>query len=120
MNLMQNQAEEFEYSYEDAAQIILQNISAELQNKLDFDDIVRILELKDDYFEIVGIIPEEDKESICTYPIDLDEEAMNLYIINNAVSDDIILTVEQIEEIMQAELIYLDINGQLEEPTHLN
>lgn len=117
---MKEQEEVFEYINEDAAEIILENISMELEDKLDFDDIMKLLELKDEYFKKVGIIEEEGKESICTYPMDLDEEAMNLFIITNAVQYDIILTVEEMEEIMEAEFIYLEINGQLDEPTHLN
>jgi hypothetical protein len=115
-----NEENEFEYNNEEAADVILQNISTDLQNKLDFEDIIKILELKDEYFKKVGIIPVDDKESICDYPIDLDEEAMNLFIISNAVRDNIILTMEEMVEIMDAELIYLDINGQLDDPTHLN
>lgn len=109
---------EFQYDYEDAANVILENISRDLQNKLNSDDIVKILELKDDYFEEVGIIPADDKESICDYPMELDEEAMNLFIVTNAVRDNIILTMEEMVEIMDAELIYLEINGQLSDPSH--
>ena len=114
-----NQEDEFEYDYEDAAEIILQNISVDLKNKLDFDYIMTLLDIRDDYYMKVGIIEEEGKESICTYPIDLDEEAMNLFIITNAVQYGIILTDEEMVEIMQAELVYLGMNGQLDEPTHL-
>ncbi len=116
----ENEQGEFEYNNEEAAKIIFQNISDELGGKLVFGDMMNILELRDEYFKKVGIIEEEGKESICTYPIDLDLEAMNLFIINNAVKHGIILTEEDMEEIMLAELIYLDIFKQLEEPTHLN
>ena len=115
-----NEPGEFEYNNEEVAKIIFQNISDELAAKLVFGDMMNILELRDEYFKKVGIIEEEGKESICSYPIDLDEESMNLFIITNAIQLDIILTEEEIEEIMMAELIYLEINNQIDEPTHLN
>ena len=117
---MQDEEEEFEYIDEDATKIILQHISDTLKDKLNFGDIMKLLELRDEYFKKVGIIQEEGEESICTYPIDLDEEAMNHYIITNAVQFEIILTLEEMEQIMDAESIYLENNGQLEDPTHLN
>jgi hypothetical protein len=117
---MKEQEEEFEYINEDATKIILENISNELIDKLDFIDIMHLLELKDEYFKKIGIIKEKGQESICTYPIDLDAEAMNLFIITNALQYNILLKVEEMEEIMNAEFIYLEINGQLDEPSHLN
>lgn len=118
---MEDQENDFEYSNEDATEIILENISMELWEKLGFEDVVKLLELKDEYFKLVGIIQKEGEESICTYPISLDEHAMNLYIMTNAIlKHKIVLTIDEVEEIMQAELIYLAVNGQIDDDFYLN
>ena len=104
---MENQEELFDYNNEEAAKTVLQNISKELKDKLEVDDVVRLMELKEEYFKIVGIYREEGKQSICTYPIELNEDEMNLYIISNAVRFEIILSVAQ----MVGSVFYLTQNS---------
>ena len=77
------------------------------KDKLEVDDVVRLMELKEEYFKIVGIYREEGKQSICTYPIELNEDEMNLYIISNAVRFEIILSVAQ----MVGSVFYLTQNS---------
>lgn len=107
--------EEFEYNDEDATEIILENISDSLKNKLDFDDIMALLEIKDEYFEKVRV----NEEANGNAPVNIEWDAMNLFIITNAVQYDIILSMEEMEEIIEAELIYLKINEQVADPTEL-
>ena len=104
--------EEFEYNNEDATEYILENISDNLKNKLDFDDIMTLLEIKDEYFEKVRV----SEEAKGNAPENIEWDAMNHFIITNAVQYDIILSMEEMEEIIEAELIYLKINEQISDP----
>jgi hypothetical protein len=68
MKNMKNDEEEFEYNDEDATKIILENISDNLKNKLDFDDIMTLLEIKDEYFEKVRV----SEEANCNAPLNIE------------------------------------------------
>ncbi|MBC5772794.1 hypothetical protein H8S95_01855 [Pontibacter sp. KCTC 32443] len=106
-----------EYIVEDAAEIVLSNISVELQNKFSYDDIIEILDAEFEFLELSGIA--SNKPSIVDIPIHipakLDEEAMEYFIINLCAKKGIYLTYEELQEILDAEMIYLEQQGLIDD-----
>lgn len=101
------------YVTEDAARVVYENISDELKEKLDIDDIIKILEVEFEYQQKTGLV--SDQESIVDVPMDVDFEAMEYFIINECVKNDIILTYEELSDIMEAETLYLKSLGLIDE-----
>ena len=113
----------FEYIVEDAAMVVYDSISPNLQEKLSFDDIIKILDFKFDYLESVNIAGDSEMPQFDT-PItaDLDGEALDDFAIANAVKEDIYLSKDELGEIWDGELKYFELNGQLGEdvPPEMN
>ena len=105
--------EEPEYIVEDAAEMVYQNISEALQEKLSFDDIVEILEIEFEFLQKSGVT--DNPNSIVTLPLEIDEEAKEYYIINRCAQEDIFLTPEELYEILDAETLYLESLGLIDE-----
>jgi hypothetical protein len=101
------------YVTEDAAQVVYENISDELKEKLDIEDIITILEVEFEYQQQTGLV--SDQESIVDVPMDVDFEAMEYFIIHECVKSDIILTHEEFLDILEAENIYLDSLGLIDD-----
>lgn len=110
----QNDDEEFFYDLDEATEVVWENIPQYLRDKYDYEDIYFILELEFDYLDALGIMVDEGEDfPICLYPIDINQEEMEKYIVTTAIKNDIFLTYEELGDIMDAELIYYDINGAL-------
>jgi hypothetical protein len=105
--------EDPEYDFEEAAEVAYENISPILQEKFTEEDILQILLVQNDYYDTIGLTTEED--SISEYPIDVDHEQMKYYIIHNCVEMDIILTDDELEEILDGEYKYLEQIGLIDE-----
>ena len=101
------------YVTEDAAEVVYENISDELKEKLDIDDIVEILEVEFEYQQKTGLV--SDQESMVDIPMDVDFDAMEYFIINECVKKDIVLTYEELSDIMEAETIYLRSLGLIDD-----
>jgi hypothetical protein len=101
----ENLDEEPVYDIDEAAEVVYENISEELKEKLDIEDIAKILEVEIEYQEKTGII--SDQESMVDIPMDVDFDAMDYYIIHECAKKEIILTYEELEDIMEGETIYL-------------
>ena len=101
-----------EYDFDDAAEVIFDNISPILQEKFPVEDIYQILLVEDEYFDEIGL--KTEKETICEYPIDVDHDEMKYFIITNCVQLDIILTDDELEEILEGENKYLDQLGLID------
>lgn len=101
------------YVTEDAAEVVYENISDELKEKFDIEDIIKILEVEFEYQQKTGLA--SDQESIVDVPRGVDFEAMEYYIIHECVKSDIILTHEEFLEILEAETIYLDSLGLVDD-----
>jgi hypothetical protein len=112
---------ENDYINEDAAEMILENIPNEMREKFDFDDIMLILNIIEDYYEILELKDAENTVENKVIPpelgapVDLDEEELKYHIIKNAAGNGLILTEEELAEILYAELLYLDDIGWLKE-----
>ena len=94
-----------DYIVEDAAETVYQNISDELKEKFTVEEIVEILEVEFEFQEKIGLISE--KESIAQIPADVDSDAMEYYIIQECAKKEIILTYEELAQILDGEEIYL-------------
>lgn len=112
---MKEQEDEIDYNFDEAAEFILENISEELSEKISHQDIVTLLKLEDEYIEKRE---EESKNRKPFLSFDLnilDQEDINYYVMTNAVKHNILLNEEEIEEIMYAELDYMEDIGQIGE-----
>jgi hypothetical protein len=101
------------YVTEDAAEVVYENISDELKEKLDIDDIIEILEVEFEYQQQTGLV--SDQESIVDIPMDVDEEAMEYYIIHECAKKEIILTYDELNDILGAETNYLRSLGLIDD-----
>jgi hypothetical protein len=106
------------YVDEDAAKVIRKNIPKKLKKKFSFDDILTIVSLMSEYFEENGFLSEENSISVYTGP-ELDEEDFKYFIINRAAKQDIYMTYNELEIILDAESIYLEQIGAFSDPREL-
>ncbi len=113
INKSEEKDDEFEYDLDEAAEVVWEHIPLQLKNKYEFEDIQKILEIEFDYLDVIGVLLKDGKESIHNYPVDIDWDELQYYIISNAVKKDIILTYDELDEILDAETIYYDMNGRL-------
>ena len=105
---------EFCYDIDDASQTVWENIPEKLKYKLEIEDIYFILELEFNFLESVGLIYDEDEKfPVCDYPKDINQDAMEEYIMLEAIQNDIYISYDELEDILDAELIYYDLNGAL-------
>lgn len=111
---MKNTEEEgVDYDLNLAAKYILENISDELNEKLGHSDIVKLLELEEAYIEEEYQKNEKRKPHIAFDLIPIEQADINHYVWTNAVKHNIILSEEEIEEIMYVELDYMEEVGRL-------
>lgn len=106
-----------EYIVEDAADVVFKNISIGLQRKLTLADIIEILEMEFNFLKKAGIV--KDQPSVIDVPIaipvQVDDEAMAYFIINRCAQKHIYLTPEELQEIMDAETVYLRQLGVIDD-----
>lgn len=106
--------EQFVYDLDDAIGVVWENIPQYLREKYSFGEIYFILETEFDYLDSIGIFVDEDEEMpICEYPRDIDQDRMEKHIVDTAIKNDIYLSYDELADIMEAELIYYDMNGAL-------
>jgi hypothetical protein len=105
---------EFFYDLNDASEIVWKNIPQHLRDKYAFGEIYFILEIEFHYLDSLGIFLNEDKEPpIHDYPIEIDWPKLLKYIVEKAIMNSIDLNEEELGDILDAELIYYDMNGAL-------
>ena len=103
------------YIVEDAAKIVFECISEELRQKLTIEDIVVILDIECDYQQEIGMTGEPTIHSITIdIPFEFDEEEMKSYVIENCFECGIILTYEELNQILEGEYKYYDSIGLIE------
>lgn len=107
----------FYYDLKEAAIVVWDNVSEYVKDKFTFEDIYMIIEVEMEIFCELGVsIPEGAPEPVVDYPIDIDWEKLKYEIISRCARNDIYLTNNEIEDILEAELIYYDMNGALGDP----
>ena len=102
-----------EYILEDAVPIVFENISKELQEKFSPEDIAIILDMEFQYQQESELA--SDVESIIELPVKVDDESLEYFVINKCAKLDIIMTYDEFQEILEAEIIYLDSIGLIDE-----
>jgi hypothetical protein len=106
--------DQFIYDLDEAAKIVWENIPQTLRDKYAFGEIYFILETEFDYLDSIGILLDEDEETpICDYPKDIDQPKMEKLMVEKANEMGIELTYDEVGEILDAEMIYYDMNGAL-------
>ena len=104
----------FEFDLDDALDVVWENIPDNLKSKFTFEQIKIVLELEQEQLEELGIIlPEGAPEPICKYPIHIDWDELKYQIAFRAVKHDIFITDDELDQILDAETFYLQINGQI-------
>jgi hypothetical protein len=101
----------FYYCFDDAVEVIFRNISNGIRFKFTWEDIMLILEIKDEYYDLC--CQPSDESSICDFPVEIDEDELLSYIILHASQNDLLLTESELSEILDAELVYFEQNGAL-------
>ena len=105
---------QFVYDLEDATNVVMQNLSQHLLLKYFHEDISFILKQQMEYLSSIGLMYDEDQEMpICEYPVTLDQEALENYIMTNAIRNDIYLSYDELDDILDAELVYYKMNGAI-------
>jgi hypothetical protein len=109
-----NNDDDFIFTLEDALCVVWDNISKDLKTKYTYDQIKIILELEQIQFDELGInLSEGELEPICEYPINVDWDELKYQIAFCAVIYDIYITMDELDEILDAETIYYQINGRI-------
>jgi len=103
---------EFKYDEEFASYFIHNRVSDPIAERLEAEDIQIILHLEWEYLDAIGIIEKKDTKNI--EPIEVDEDALQYYVIFNAVKHNIYLSYEELEEIIGLEFDYMEEYGLLE------
>ena len=104
----------FYYDLDDAAEVVWQHIPQNMREKFAFGEIYFILETEFNYLDSIGIMINEDEEfPVCDYPKDIDQPKMEKLIVDTAIQTGILLSYEELGEILDAEAIYYDMNGAL-------
>lgn len=111
---------EIVYIVEDAAKVVYESISEELKKRLNIDDIIEILDKEFEYQQEVGMAGNEDSRSTIEIdiPFDLNEDEMKYYIINNCTKSGIILTYDELNQILEGEDNYFESIGGKETPDY--
>ena len=106
--------DEFIYDLDEATKVVWENIPFALSDKFAYGEIYHILEIEFHYLESIGIMLDEDAEPrIHDIPIEVDWGKLQKHVIDTALATGLDLSLDEFEDIMDAELIYYDINGAL-------
>ncbi len=106
--------DKFYYDLDEATEVVWENIPQALREKYAYGEIYFILETEFDYLDSIGIFVDESEEMpVCEYPRDIDQQKMEKHIIDTAIKNGILLTYEELGDILDAELIYYEMNGAL-------
>ncbi len=106
--------DEFYYDLDEAVEVVMENIPQSLREKYSFEEIYFILETEFDYLDSLEIFRDEDEElPICDYPRDIHQRKMEKHIVDTAIKNGILLNYNELGDILDAEMIYYDMNGAL-------
>ena len=100
------------YSIEDEVEKIYINLPAVLQIKFSTEDIKDILEIEQDFY-LESSLP-YTKLILFEFPYNVNNEELYEYIFTNARNAGITLSLNELQEILKAELIHLTRTGELQ------
>ncbi|MGI8581852.1 MAG: hypothetical protein ACR2KX_06645 [Chitinophagaceae bacterium] len=106
----------FCYDTDKAVKVVRNNIPKALRKKYSKKEIYFILEAEFDYMNSIGmVLNEKDDFPICDYPVVIDETKMKNYIGDKAIKKGILTNNDELYLILEAELIYFEMNGALQD-----
>jgi hypothetical protein len=105
------QDEEFIFDNDEAVEVIWDQITNKLREKLTRKDIDFILDLKLDFMERVNIAGDSEKPRFWTCTASLDEDELNKFVIHHALNKGIQLNDNELEQIWDGEELYLEMHG---------
>ena len=106
--------DQFYYDVDEAAEVVWQHLPRYMKEKFAFGEIYFILETEFNYLDSIGIMINEDEEfPVCGYPKDIDQPKMEKLMVEKVNEMGIELTLNEVGEILDAEMIYYDMNGAL-------
>jgi hypothetical protein len=101
---MNKEKEVFDYDEDDSVKFIQNHLPEEMKNKISDDEISYIVDLIYEFYEKNGFLEEDENDSV-----EIDENELIAYAIENAREDDIRkFTDDEIEAIVSGELAYCD------------
>ncbi|MDR0333583.1 MAG: hypothetical protein LBI15_08980 [Dysgonamonadaceae bacterium] len=101
---MNKEKEVFDYDEDDSVKFIQNHLPKEMKNKISDDEISYIVDLIYEFYEKNGFLEEDENDSV-----EIDEDELIAYAIENARKDDIRkFTDDEIEAIVSGELAYCD------------
>lgn len=101
----------FLYCFEDAADIIFQQIPTSLRERIRLDDILFILECKDEYLDIT--YPNVNMPVLNEFPQEINTSDMIRFLMTQIRLEQVDLSEHDLTEILDAELYYFEKNGAL-------
>lgn len=101
----------FYYCFDDAVEVIFKNLPNHIRFKYTWEDVMMILEVKDEYYDLCS--QTNDDETICDFPIEINEQEMRDHILHQLRHNDLDMSEGDLIEILDAELIYFEQNGAL-------
>jgi hypothetical protein len=101
------------YFLEEAARVIYRNISSGTRLKYSYGDILQILDFEFDYYRKEGLT--KNKDALGGFPVPVDEERKKLFILRACNKIGLVLFFHELEEMLDAELIYLKEIGAIDE-----
>jgi hypothetical protein len=100
----------FLYCFEDAADLIFQQIPPSLQERIQLEDILFVLECKDEYLDMTYPIT---KPVLNEFPQEINISDMIRFLMNQIRLEQVDLSEHDLTEILDAELYYFETNGAL-------
>ena len=101
----------FYYCFDDAVEVIFKNLPNPIRFKYTWEDVMLILEIKDEYYDICSQHLSDD--TICEFPIEIDEQKLRDYILLQTRHNDLEIEEADLIEILDAELAYFEQHGAL-------
>ena len=101
----------FLYCFEDAADIILQQIPTSLRERIRLEDILFVLECKDEYLDTT--YPNVAMPALNEFPQEINIRDMIRYLMIQIQQEQVDLSENDLTEILDAELYYFEKNGAL-------
>ncbi len=104
----------FYYDLDTAADTVWMNVPQYMREKFSYEQIYFILETEFDYLDSIGIMLDEgQKMPFCDYPRDIDQPKMEKLMVDTANKNGILVNQDEVKDILEAELIYYEVNGAL-------
>jgi hypothetical protein len=111
---MAQKNELFQYNIEDAVAVIWDNIDEMIKNKFSYEDVYRIVEIENEILTELGInVPDDDFGNEFDIPIEVDWDKVKSDMICRLELESIRISMEEIDDILDAELLYYELNGAL-------